>query len=57
MPWIHLSGLKGLHSEAGQVYGIYAIHDNILINPEGIIVARGLRGNEVNGCLLKIFVE
>lgn len=57
MPWIHLSDLKGWESKAGQVYGIHGIPDNILINPEGIIVARGLRGTELDGCLLKIFEE
>ena len=55
MPWIHLSDLKGWESKAGQVYGIRGIPDNILINPDGIIVARDLRGHELEDCLSRFF--
>lgn len=55
MPWIHLSDLKGWESEAGQVYGIHGIPDNILIDPNGIIVARDLRGPELEEKLSTIF--
>ena len=40
MPWVHLVG----QGEPGDVYDVHAIPDNLIINPEGIIVARGLRG-------------
>ena len=53
MPWIHLSDLKGWNTQAGQVYDIHGIPDNILINPEGIIVARDLRGDELDETLSK----
>ena len=55
MPWVHLSDLKGWDSEAGQVYGIHGIPDNILINPEGNIVARDLRGTGLEAKLSAIF--
>ena len=55
MPWIHLSDLKGWESKAGQVYGIRGIPDNILIDPEGIIVTRDLRGQELEEKLSSIF--
>ena len=55
MPWVHLSDLKGWESLAGQVYGIRGIPDNILINPDGIIVARDLRGEQLGTCLSNIF--
>ena len=55
MPWVHLSDLKGWESQAGQVYGIRGIPDNILINPDGIIVARDLRGEQLETCLSNIF--
>ena len=55
MPWIHLSDLNGWNSEAGKVYGIRGIPDNILINPDGIIVARDLRGPELRQVLSEIF--
>ena len=44
MPWIHLSDLKSWKSVAAETYSVNSIPDNLLINPEGIVVARGLRG-------------
>lgn len=43
LPWLQLSDLKGWDSMAAQEYAIYAIPYTILINPEGKIVAKGLR--------------
>jgi len=55
MPWIHLSDLKYWESKAGEVYEIEGIPDNILIDPDGIIVARDLRGPELGRYLSEIF--
>ena len=55
MPWIHLSDLKGGSSLAGRVYGITGIPDNVLIDPEGTIVARDLRGPRLEAVLSNIF--
>ena len=55
MPWIHLSDLEYWESKAGKVYEIEGIPDNILIDPDGIIVARDLRGPELDRCLSEIF--
>ena len=55
MPWVHLSDLKYWKSKAALVYGIHAIPDNILIDPEGIIVAQGLRGRELENWLAEIY--
>ena len=55
MPWIHLSDLKGWESVAGLVYGIHGIPDNVLIDPDGIIVARDLRGPQLDAWLSDIF--
>ena len=44
MPWIHLSDLKYWKSVASDVYNVNSIPDNLLIDPEGTVVARGLRG-------------
>lgn len=57
MPWIHLSDLKGWESKACKVYGVEGIPDNVLINPDGIIVARGLRGSQLESYLLDIFED
>lgn len=48
MPWIQVSDLKGFKSDLAVKYGISAIPQNFLINPEGVIVAKDLRGEKVN---------
>ena len=54
MPWVHLSDLKYWQTVAADVYGVNSIPDNILINPEGKIVARGLRGSELDAFLSSV---
>jgi hypothetical protein len=54
MPWVHLSDLKYWQTVAADVYGVNSIPDNILINPEGRIVARGLRGSELDAFLASV---
>jgi thiol-disulfide isomerase/thioredoxin len=44
MPWIHVSDLKGWQNEVAVKYGINAVPQNLLINPEGVIIAKNLRG-------------
>ena len=55
MPWIHLSDLKEWESQVVEVYGVNSIPDNLLIDPEGTIVARGLRGEALEAKLAEIF--
>lgn len=53
MPWIQVSDLKGFKTEIAVKYGIDAIPQNFLINPEGIIVAKNLRGEDVKEKIAK----
>ncbi len=55
MPWTHLSDLKGWQSIVCDVYKVWAIPDNLLINPQGEIVARNLRGEALHAKLNEIF--
>jgi len=55
MPWTHLSDLKGWQSVVCEVYKVWAIPDNLLINPQGEIVARNLRGETLHEKLKEIF--
>ena len=57
MPWIHLSDVKGWKSVASGVYGVNSIPDNLLIDPQGKIVARGLRAEALHAKLKDIFGE
>lgn len=47
LTWTHLSDLNGWNCKAAQKYGVEGIPDNVLINPDGIIVARDLRGDDL----------
>ena len=44
LTWLQLSDLKGWGSEAGKIYGIYAIPMNFLLDPQGKIIGKGLIG-------------
>lgn len=44
LPWIHVSDLKGQENDVAVLYGISAVPQNFLINPDGVIVAQNLRG-------------
>ena len=54
MPWIHVSDLKGWHNEVAEVYGIRAIPRNLLLDPNGVIVAKNLRGEDVERKLAEV---
>ena len=54
LPWTQVSELKGFKSEAAKVYGVSAIPSNFLINPQGKIVARNLRGKDLDKILTEI---
>ena len=55
MPWIHLSDLKHWDTVARGAYNVSSIPDNVLIDPQGNIVARGLRGQALEAKLAEIY--
>ena len=57
LSWIHLSDLKGWKTVASEVYGVNSIPDNLLIDPQGKIVARSLRAQGLQNKLKEIFGE
>lgn len=44
LPWHHVSDLMGWKSEVAAMYGIKAIPQNFLIDPQGKIIAKNLHG-------------
>jgi thiol-disulfide isomerase/thioredoxin len=54
MPWLQISDLKGWGCAAAPIYKIDAIPDNILIDPQGKIIDRGLRGKTLHTRLEKL---
>lgn len=56
MPWIHVSDLKYWKNEVALLYGINSVPQNILINPEGMIIAKNLRGENLLE-QLKVYIK
>ncbi|AOM78516.1 TlpA disulfide reductase family protein [Pedobacter steynii] len=48
MPWTQLSDLKGWKNEVSTYYGIQGIPANYLVDPDGVIIARNLRGEALH---------
>jgi thiol-disulfide isomerase/thioredoxin len=44
LPWIQVSDLKGWKNEVAVMYGINSVPQNLLIDPQGMIIAKNLRG-------------
>ena len=55
MDWIQISDLKGWQSAAAEAYGVDAIPSNVLLDPEGRIVASDLRGAALEQKLQEIY--
>ncbi|WP_324678912.1 TlpA disulfide reductase family protein [Hymenobacter sp. GOD-10R] len=47
LPWKQVSDLQGWKSVAGTAYGVDAIPQTFLIDPKGFIIARNLRGPDL----------
>ena len=54
LTWMHVSDLQGWSNAVAQQYQIYQIPQNILIDPEGKIVAKNLRGNQLDRKLMRV---
>ena len=57
MPWINLSDLKAWDCLGGKIYKVNSIPDNLLIDPQGKIVARALRGEALQAKLQEVLGE
>jgi peroxiredoxin len=57
LTWTHVSDLKFWDSAAAKLYGVRAIPANVLIDPDGKIIARNLRGVDLDKKLEEIFKE
>jgi len=53
--WTQVSDLKGWSNAAGKLYGIRSIPQNILLDKDGIIIGKNLRGEELGAKLAEIF--
>ncbi len=55
LPWLHVSDLKYWRSQAAMDYQVGAIPATFLIDPDGIIIAKNLRGVTLAAKLKEIF--
>lgn len=51
LDWSHVSDLKGWQNATSEIYGIRAIPHSIILDPNGVIVAKNLRGKELHNKL------
>ena len=55
LPWHHISDLKGWQSSHAALYSVTSIPQTLLIDRDGKIIARNLRGEELGEKLKQIF--
>lgn len=51
LSWSHVSDLKGWQSEAGGLYAVNSIPHTVLLDKEGVIIAKDLRGDALRAKL------
>lgn len=54
LTWTHVSDLQGWESAAGQTYGVKSIPQTVLLDPQGRIIAKNLRGEELEAKLQSV---
>ena len=54
LEWTHLSDLKYWDSEIPALYGVRAIPSNVLLDPEGVIIAKDIREEALHTTLEKV---
>lgn len=57
LTWHHVSDLKGWQNEVAQQYGVTSIPHTVLLDAEGKIIARNLRGARLESKLAELFGE
>ncbi|MDI3322117.1 TlpA disulfide reductase family protein [Pinibacter soli] len=55
LSWYHVSDLTGKYDRVAQAYGITAVPQNILIDPNGMIIAHNLYGEDLQKKLKELF--
>jgi peroxiredoxin len=55
LTWINVLSEGGRTSEVSQLYGINGLPDNLLINPDGVIVKRNIKAGELEEVLANLF--
>ncbi len=54
LTWTQVSDLKYWQNEAAQMYGVNSIPHSVLLDPQGVIIAKNLRGQELHDKLAEL---
>ncbi|MDR1183013.1 MAG: AhpC/TSA family protein [Bacteroidales bacterium] len=57
LAWNHISDLKGWQSAAGAIYGVHSIPFTVLVDKNGNILAKGLRGQALEQKLKELLLQ
>ena len=57
MEWIHVSELQRFDNQAAKDYAVQGIPSNFLIDAQGKIVARNLRGEDLSSKVAELLAE
>jgi thiol-disulfide isomerase/thioredoxin len=57
LTWTHVCDLKGWSSDAAVIYGIKSIPSNLLVGPDGKIIAHNLRGELLEDMLARVMPD
>ncbi|VTP86745.1 peroxiredoxin family protein [Sphingobacterium daejeonense] len=57
LDWAQVSDLAFWNTEAVALYGVRFIPSNVLIDPDGVVVARNIKGEELQETLEKIYKQ
>ena len=55
LTWYHVSDLQYWQNAAAKLYGVNSIPANVLLDKEGVIIARDLRGEDLHKKLAELF--
>ena len=57
LTWSQVGDLNGWANEVGQLYGVNSIPHSILLDQDGVIIAKNLRGEELHEKLEEVFLK
>lgn len=55
LEWPHISDLLGWQNKASSLYGVASIPSNVLLDPDGVIIGRNLKGKDLDQKLAELF--
>jgi peroxiredoxin len=55
LTWTHVSDLAGWQNAAGKIYGVRSIPANVLLDTNGVIIGKNLRGEDLQAKLAELF--